>query len=63
MVKAKQNEIEVFQMKEQMGLLEGKEGKLYLEYLRTKGLGTKPQQWVVPTQSMMDLPVSTPPSN
>lgn len=57
LLKAKQNEIEVFEMQEQMGLLKGEEGKLYLEYLRTKGLGSKPQQWILPTQSAIDLPI------
>ena len=50
--------MEVFQMQEQMGLLKGEEGKLYLEYLRTKAMSGKPQKWVVPTQSTIDLPVS-----
>jgi len=57
-LKAKQNEIEVYQMQEQMGLLQGEEGKLYLEYLRAKGLSGKPQQWVVPTCTTVDLPIS-----
>jgi hypothetical protein len=58
LLKSKANEMEVFQMQEQMGLLKGEEGKLYLEYLRTKAMSGKPQKWVVPTQSTIDLPVS-----
>jgi major vault protein len=57
-LKAKSNEIEVFNMKEQMELLKGEEGKLYVEYLRTKSLGTKPQNWIVPTTSTANLPLS-----
>jgi len=58
LLKAKATEMEVFQMKEQMELLKGDEGKLYLEYLRTKALSGKTQTWIIPTQTTIDLPVS-----
>jgi len=61
-VKSQQNELEIFQMQEQMKLLQGDEGKLYLDYLRAKGLQGTKTQWIVPTNSTVDLPISQSPS-
>jgi hypothetical protein len=56
-LKAKASEIQVFHMKEQMELLKGEEGALFVEYLRTKNLGKTLQKWVVPTNTTVNLPL------